>query len=57
MSIDVKTVFAILGPLFLVLALIRMAQARAFVPQAKAWLITGAIFSVVAAWLWWQQAA
>jgi hypothetical protein len=24
------------------------------IPQAKAWLLVGAIFSAVATWLWWQ---
>lgn len=50
--IDAKTIFAILGPLFLLLALVRIAQARQLVPQAKTWLIVGSVFSLVALWLW-----
>ena len=50
--LDVKTVFAVLGPLFLLLALWRGLRAGALVPQARTWLILGAIFSAVAIWLW-----
>lgn len=50
-TIDVKTVFAVLGPLFLLLALWRGLRAGGLVPQARAWLILGVIFSGVAVWL------
>ena len=55
-GIDAKTIFAILGPVFLVLALWRTAQARKVGPQARAWWIVGTIFSLVALWLWFGQA-
>jgi len=45
-------IFAILGPLFLLLAGWRTVIAGKLVPQAKTWLIIGIIFSAVAAWLW-----
>jgi hypothetical protein len=56
-GIDAKTIFAVLGPLFLVLAAVRTAQARALVPQARTWWIVGTIFSLVALWLWFGQGA
>lgn len=40
--------FAVLGPLFLVLGTVRCLQARTVTPQARTWLLLGAIFSVVA---------
>ncbi len=49
---DIKTVFAVLGPLFLLLAVWRGSRAGGSVPQARAWLIIGVIFSAVATWLW-----
>ncbi|HET7795839.1 MAG TPA: hypothetical protein VFL64_20800 [Rhizobacter sp.] len=48
-------VFALLGPLFLLLALWRFIKTGELVPQAKAWLIVGLVFSAVAAWLWLHQ--
>jgi len=45
-------IFAVLGPLFLLLASWRYLSAGGLVPQAKAWLIIGIIFSAVALWLW-----
>ena len=51
-ALDVKTVFAVLGPLFLLLAFWRVLRAGGLVPQARTWLILGAIFSAVAIWLW-----
>ena len=51
-ALDVKTVFAVLGTAFLLLALWRSLSAGAWVPQARTWLILGAIFSAVAIWLW-----
>ena len=53
--LDVRLIFSVLGPLFLLLAGWRCLQAGRFVPQAKAWLIIGIVFSLVAAWLWWYQ--
>jgi hypothetical protein len=54
MQLDAKTILAVLGPLFLVLGLWRAASAGRLVPQARTWLIVGAIFSAVALWLWFQ---
>jgi hypothetical protein len=50
--IDAKMIFALLGPLFLMMAAFRTLRAGKLVPQAKTWLIIGIIFSAVAAWLW-----
>ena len=50
--IDAKIIFAILGPLFLMMAGWRTVRAGKLVPQAKTWLTIGFIFSAVAAWLW-----
>lgn len=55
MSVSVPTLFAILGPLFLLLGAWRCLSAGALVPQGRAWLIVGAIFSAVAVYLWWLQ--
>lgn len=55
-DVDAKTIFAVLGPLFLLLAAWRTVQARALVPQARTWWIVGTIFSLVALWLWFGQA-
>jgi hypothetical protein len=52
--IDAKLILAILGPAFLALGLARWLAAGRVIPQAKAWLLVGAIFSAVATWLWWQ---
>ena len=49
---DAKTILAVLGPLFLALGALRTWRAGRVVPQARAWLLVGAIFSAVAAWLW-----
>lgn len=51
-SIDARLIFSVLGPLFLVLGAVRCVGAGAVVPQGKAWLMVGAIFSAVALWLW-----
>lgn len=56
-ALDAKTILAILGPLFLLLAAWRTARAGALVPQARTWFIVGAIFSLVALWLWFGQRA
>jgi hypothetical protein len=52
-AVSAQLVFAILGPVFLVLGAWRCIGARKLVPQARAWLIIGLIFSAVAAYLWW----
>jgi surface polysaccharide O-acyltransferase-like enzyme len=49
---ETRLIFAILGPLFLMMAGWRTLRAGKLVPQAKTWLIIGIIFSAVAAWLW-----
>ena len=52
-AFDPRLVLAVLGPLFLLLGLWRMLRAGgAVVPQARTWLLVGAIFSAVAIWLW-----
>lgn len=51
MNLDPKLVFALLGPVFLVLGGLRWLRAGRVVPQARAWLIIGVVFCVTAAWL------
>lgn len=51
MNLDPKLVFALLGPVFLVLGGLRWLRAGRVVPQASAWLIVGVVFCVTAAWL------
>jgi hypothetical protein len=46
-----QLIFTILGPLFLLLGGWRAIGAGRLVPQARTWLIIGAIFSAVALWL------
>ena len=53
--LDVRLVFTVLGPLFLLLAGWRVVRAGKLVPQARTWLLIGIIFSLVAAWLWFVQ--
>jgi hypothetical protein len=48
-------VFTVLGPFFLVLGTRAWLQAGSMVPKARAWIILGVCFSVVAAWLWWNS--
>jgi uncharacterized membrane protein HdeD (DUF308 family) len=55
-SITAPLIFAVLGPLFLLLGAWRCISAGSLVPQGRTWLIIGAIFSAVAAWLWCLQA-
>jgi hypothetical protein len=50
--LDVRLVFSILGPLFLVLGTWRAVTHGPMSPQARTWLLVGAIFSTVALWLW-----
>ena len=52
MTFAPQWIFLIFGPLFLAMGLLRCTTARRLVPQAKAWLLVGAIFCLVAAWLW-----
>lgn len=49
--LDVPTLFAILGPLFLVLGIVRCVRAGGLHPQGRTWLLLGVIFSAVALWL------
>lgn len=51
--IDAKTIFAVLGPLFLILGAARCLRAGSFPSQGRTWLLIGAVFCAVAAWLWW----
>jgi len=51
---DVRWIFTVLGPLFLLLGGIRFLSAGRLVPQARTWLIVGLVFTAVAAWLWWN---
>lgn len=53
-TIDLKILFALLGALFLALATWRVFGTGRLVPQARAWLVVGVIFLLVAAWLWWN---
>lgn len=56
MFITAQAIFSILGPLFLLLGAWRSFSAGALVPQARTWLIVGAMFSAVALYLWVSQA-
>jgi uncharacterized membrane protein HdeD (DUF308 family) len=50
--IEAKLIFTALGPLFLLLGVVRCVFAGAFLPQGRTWLLIGGIFSAVALWLW-----
>jgi hypothetical protein len=50
-ALHVPTLFAILGPLFLVLGLVRCLRAGGLHPQGRTWLLLGVVFSAVAVWL------
>ncbi|WP_157604083.1 hypothetical protein [Rhizobacter sp. Root1221] len=50
-DIHVPTLFALLGPAFLLLGAGRCLAARAWHPQGRTWLIVGTVFSAVAVWL------
>ena len=52
---DAQHIFAVLGPIFLMLGAWRCINAGSLVPQARTWLLIGVIFSGVAAYLWWSQ--
>ena len=47
-----RTIFAVLGPLFLLLAVWRSVGGARNPVQARTWLVIGVIFSAVAAWLY-----
>ena len=49
---DPKLLFAVLGPLLLALGVLRGLQGGGITPQARTWLLLGAVFSAVALWLW-----
>jgi hypothetical protein len=51
-SFEPQWLFAVLGPLFLALGVVRFVQARRLVPQARTWFILGVVFTAVAVWLW-----
>jgi len=51
-AIDARLMLTVLGPVLLLLGLARCLGSRSLVPQAKAWLLAGALFSAVAIWLW-----
>jgi hypothetical protein len=55
-DVDAKLILALLGPLFLVLALQQRLRRGSLQPSGRAWLRVGLIFVAVAAWLWWQHA-
>jgi hypothetical protein len=51
-----RYILAALSVLFLVLAFSRMARAGGSAhPQSRTWLLIGAIFGVVSAWLFYQD--
>ena len=51
-----KYILAALSAVFLVLAFIRMAQSGGKpYPQSRTWLLIGAIFGAVSAWLFYQD--
>ena len=52
-ALDPKLIFAVLGPLFLLLAAWSYVHAGRWVARGRAWLLVGVIFCAVAAWLWW----
>jgi hypothetical protein len=52
-----KYLFPLLAAAFLLLGLWRCIQARGLPAQARTWLLCGAIFSAVSAWLWWRLPA
>lgn len=51
---DAKLIFAVLGPLFLLLAAAQWWRAGKLRPSGLAWLRIGLVFSAVAGWLWWS---
>lgn len=49
-----KYILAVVGVVFLVMGLLRAARLGASHPQPRTWLLVGAIFVVVSAWLFYQ---
>ncbi len=50
-----KYILAVLALVFLIAATLRLVRDGGKVgPAAKTWLLTGGIFVIVAAWLWYQ---
>ena len=53
-NIDAKLIFAVVGPLFLLLAAAQWWRGGKLRPSGRAWLRVGLIFGAVAGWLWWS---
>ena len=51
-NIDAKLIFAVVGPLFLLLAAAQWWRGGKLRPSGRAWLRVGLIFGAVAVWLW-----
>ena len=50
-----KYILAAVGAIFLVMGLAKLVTARG--PQGRTWVLVGVIFTVVSAWLFWQERA
>lgn len=50
-----KYILAAVGALFVVMGLLRAGRLGASHPQARTWLLVGAIFVCVSAWLLWRR--
>lgn len=50
-TIDAKLIFAVVGPLFLLLAVAQWWRGGRLRPSGRAWLRVGLIFGVMAVWL------
>lgn len=57
LAFDAQLIFAVLGPLFLLLAAVQWWRGGALRPSGRTWLRVGVIFVAVAGWLWWQARA
>ncbi|CDS48415.1 hypothetical protein [Polaromonas sp. CG9_12] len=53
-NIDAKLIFAVVSPLFLLLAAAQWWRGGKLRPSGRAWLRVGLIFGAVAVWLWWS---
>jgi len=51
MNLNASAVFTVLGPLFLVLGLLRCLWTRSWTGSGRTWLLIGIAFCAVAAWL------
>jgi hypothetical protein len=49
-----KYVLAVVGATFLVIGVLRASRVGASHPQARTWMLVGAIFAIVSAWLFWR---